>query len=230
MRWTAKRTSRRVLHMLKLYFSPMACSTASRIALDEAGAEAELVEVDPKTKTILASGADFRETNPLGYVPFLEDGALRIAENAAILQHIAAKYPDAALAPTDPQGRAELQRWLSFISTELHKTLFAPLLDPNAPPVVKEYAVAKAESRLAWLDSQLTGRETLLARFSVADAYLVTVLSWTAVLPVTLRPETQRYLDGLRQRPSVARSIRTEYALYIAERARHGRAPSEHHR
>jgi hypothetical protein len=35
---------------MKLYFSPLACSLATRIALYEAGAEATYVEIDPKTK------------------------------------------------------------------------------------------------------------------------------------------------------------------------------------
>lgn len=206
--------------MMKLYFSPMACSAASRIALHEAGAEAELVEVDPRSKTLLADGSDFRAVNPLGYVPFLEDGDVRIAENGAILQYIAARHPDARLAPTDAVGRASLQRWLSFIATELHKSLFMPLLDPKAPPAVKEYALAKGAPRMAWLEEQLAGRDALLDAFSVADAYLVTVLAWTAVVPVTLGPETKRYLDTVRGRPSVARAVREEYALYLAEQAR----------
>ena len=206
--------------MMKLYFSPMACSAATRIALHEARAEAELVEVAPRSKTLLADGSDFRAVNPLGYVPFLEDGDLRIAENGAILQYIAARYPEAKLAPTDDVGRASLQRWLSFIATELHKSLFMPLLDPKAPPAVKEYALAKGTPRMAWLEEQLAGRESLLDAFSVADAYLVTVLTWTAVVPVTLGPETRRYLETVRRRPSVARAVREEHALYLAEQAR----------
>lgn len=86
---------------------------------------------------------------------------------------------------------------------------------------MKEYALAKAGSRLTWLESQLTGCDTLFARFSVADAYLVTVLSWIAAVPVTLGPETQRYLDTLRERPSVARSLCTEYALHAAGSGEH---------
>lgn len=205
---------------MKLYFSPMSCSAASRIALYEAGAEAELVEVSPRSKTLLVDGSDYRAVNPLGYVPFLEHGALRIAENGAILQYIAARYPDAKLAPTDDAGRASLQRWLSFVATELHKALFAPLLDPKAPPAVKEYVLVKGTQRMAWLEEQLAGREWLLDAFSVADAYLVTVLAWTAVVPVTLGPETRRYLEAVRRRPSVARAVREEYALFLAAQAR----------
>ena len=61
---------------MDLYFSPLACSLATRIALYEAGAEANYLEVDPKTKVVQKDGSDFREVNPLGLVPTLrtDDG------------------------------------------------------------------------------------------------------------------------------------------------------------
>src|ERR1700678_1257474 len=92
---------------MELYFSPMACSLASRIALYEAGAkDAAFIEVDPKTKYTL-DGVDYRGVYPLGLVPLLrlDDGAL-LSENAAILQYIAARYPGAELAPRDEVERA----------------------------------------------------------------------------------------------------------------------------
>ena len=62
---------------MDLYFSPLACSLATRIALYEAGAEANYLEVDPKTKVVQKDGSDFRTVNPLGLVPTLrtDDGA-----------------------------------------------------------------------------------------------------------------------------------------------------------
>ena len=50
---------------MELYFSPMACSLASRIALYEAGGDARFIEVDPETKRTL-DGADYLKTYPLG--------------------------------------------------------------------------------------------------------------------------------------------------------------------
>jgi len=103
---------------MDLYFSPLACSLASRIALYEAGAEARFIEVDPKSKRT-PDGADYREIYPVGLVPLLrlDDGSL-LRENAAILQYIAARYPQAELVPADAAERARLQQWLSFIGTE----------------------------------------------------------------------------------------------------------------
>lgn len=210
---------------MKLYFSPLACSAASRIAFYEAGAQVEFVEVDPKTKTTDA-GADFRAINALGLVPalVLDDGAV-LTENAAILQYVAELYPQASLAPRDPFGRARLRQWLSFIGTELHKALYVPLLNRSAPEDVRAYALAKMESRLAWVSSMLEGREYALGAFSVADAYLATVLNWSSVTPVDLAPwpVVRAYHERVRRRPHVARAFGEEMALYERELARHAK-------
>lgn len=209
---------------MKLYFSPLSCSLATRIALYEAGADAELVEVDPKTKTTL-DGSDYRAVHSLGLVPALrmDDGEL-LTENAAILQYVAERFPDAELTPRDSLGRSRLRQWLSFIGTELHKAIYVPLLDKNAPEAVKAYALANAESRLSWLAGRLEGRDFLLERFSVADAYLIAVLNWSAVTPVKLDPwpAITAYAKRVRARPHVARAISEERALYLQELTRHG--------
>jgi glutathione S-transferase len=103
---------------MDVYFSPLSCSMASRIALYEANASARFIEVDPKTKRTL-DGADFLAVNPLGLVPVIRtDDDEVLTENAAILQYIADGVPDAALAPSRGMARSRLQQWLSFIGTE----------------------------------------------------------------------------------------------------------------
>src|ERR1041385_4870813 len=101
---------------MQLYFSPLACSLANRIALYEAGADAGFIEVDPKTKRIVADNSDYLTVCPLGLVPAirLDDGAL-LTENAAILQYVAERFPEANLAPTSGIARTRLQQWLCFI-------------------------------------------------------------------------------------------------------------------
>jgi glutathione S-transferase len=211
---------------MKLYFSPLACSLATRIALYEAGAEATFVEVDPKTKTT-EDGKNFLEVNPLGLVPVLEiePGDL-LTESAAILQFVAACFPQARLAPDGTRERARLQQWLSFIGTELHKGLFVPLLDKKAPPGAGAYSLQKADSRLARLDAHLKDREFLLDHFTVADAFLFTVTNWSAVTPVELKawPSLLAYHTNLQKRPSIARAFAEERTLYMRELGRHSAA------
>jgi glutathione S-transferase len=205
---------------MDVYFAPLACSLATRIALDEAQLPANFHEVDPLTRRTIADGADYRAVHPLGLVPTLRtDGGELLTENAAVLQYVADRAPGAGLAPTDALGRARLQQWLSFIGTELHKGLFAPLFDRHAPEAVKAFALEKGAPRLALLNQHLTGREWLLDGFTVADAFLSTVLNWTAAAPVDLAqyPALAAYLARARKRPSVARAIALELPLYRAE-------------
>jgi glutathione S-transferase len=210
---------------MKLYFSPLACSLATRIALYEAGADAVFEEIDPKTK-LTSSGRDFHEVHPLALVPTLElaDGEV-LSENAAVLQYLARRYPDAQLAPADERGLARLQQWLCFIGTELHKSLFTPLLVKDAGPDAKGYALSLSESRLSWLAGHLQDRQFLLEHFTVADAYLLAILNWSAATPVDLTPwpALVDYQARLRLRPSVDRAFREETALYQHQQARHAR-------
>ena len=71
-----------------------------------------------------------------------DDGDL-LTENAAILQYVAERFPDANLAPTSGIERTRLQQWLCFIGTELHKALFIPLFDKKAPEGTAAYALAQ---------------------------------------------------------------------------------------
>ena len=210
---------------MDLYFSPLACSMATRIALYEAGADATYLEVDPKTKVVLRDGSDFRPVNPLGLVPTLrtDDGVI-LTENAAILQYVADRFPDAHIASESASERSRLHQWLCFIGTELHKGLFVPLLDRKAPADVHAYTLKKYLSRLDYLNSHLEGREFVLDHFSVADAYLATVLNWSMATPMIdfkAYPAVTAYLERMRKRPSIARAMAEEFELYKAEIARH---------
>jgi len=210
---------------MDVYFSPLSCSMAPRISLYESGDSANFLEVDPKTKRLVRDGSDYLAIYPLGMVPSLrtDDGQL-LTENAAILQYVADRRPESGLAPIDPVERTRLHQWLCFIGTELHKALFVPLLDKKTPAEMKSYVLAKYLSRLAYLDNYLTGREFLLDRFTIADAYLATVLNWTQVLPsidMSLYPAVADYLARHRKRASVAKAISEEAVLWRAELARH---------
>ncbi|MGN6284884.1 MAG: glutathione S-transferase N-terminal domain-containing protein [Afipia sp.] len=210
---------------MDLYFSPLACSMATRIALYEAGADAAYLEVDPKTKQVQQDNSDFHAVNPLGLVPTLRtDDGIVLTENAAILQYVAERFPAAGLAATSNLERSRLQQWLCFIGTELHKGLFVTLLDPTASKDVKDYVLKKNLSRLDYLNAYLDGRKFVLDHFSVADAYLATVLNWSQATPMidfNQWPAVKDYLRSMRKHPSVAKAMAEEVVLYQAEQARH---------
>ena len=172
---------------MKLYFATGACSLAVRIVLTEAGMPFDDARVNTKTH-LLADGSDYYAINALGYVPLLElnDGT-RLTEGPAIVQYIADQVPEKNLAPANGTvERAQMQSWLNYIGTELHKG-FAPLFSPTTPADYKPLVIDKLLSRLAWIDTQLAGKHYLMGdAFSVADPYLFNVSNWAALVKVDI--------------------------------------------
>ncbi|MET0532784.1 MAG: glutathione binding-like protein [Steroidobacter sp.] len=211
---------------MNLYFAPMACSLATRIALYEAGAPASFSQVDLKSRQVLSSGQSFSEINRMGQVPALAiDAQTVLTENTAVLQFIARQFPEARLAPTSGVQLARMQQWLGFIGTELHKAIFVPLLDAKASEQIKEYARTKIPLRFAALEEHFAHHEFALDAFSIVDAYLTTILNWCGASGVDLKqwPATHAYHQRMLQRPSIARACGEEMTLYKEELKRHAR-------
>jgi len=128
---------------MDLYFSPLACSMATRIALYEAGGKAGFIQVDLKSKR-LGDGSDFLAVNDMGQVPVLRtDAGELLTENPVVLQYVADRFPGSGLAPREGIERYRLQQWLNFTTSELHKVLFGPLLDNKSSEDAKSYARQK---------------------------------------------------------------------------------------
>lgn len=141
---------------------PGACSLSPHITLHESGLAFEHLLAPTKTHQ-LEDGTDYYTINPLGYVPLLElDDGTRITEGPAIVQYIADQVPAKKLAPANGTvARAQLQAWLNFISTEVHKG-FSPLFNPATPAEYKTMVIDKVLSRLKWVDQQLAGKQYLM--------------------------------------------------------------------
>jgi glutathione S-transferase len=215
---------------MDLYFAPLACSMATRIALYEAGAAMNFVYVDihtnPKTR-LLADGSDYFPINPMGQVPAIrtEAGEL-ITENTVVLQYVADQFPQSQLAPAGGIERYRLLQWLSFIGTELHKATYIPLLDRSSNDGAKAFARQKLPLRLHRLNEHLRGRSFLLEGFTVADAYLFTVLNWSPYAGIDLSgwPAVSAYVQWLAQRPSITRAVTEESELFAQEQRRRASA------
>jgi len=203
--------------MLQLYFSPMACSLASRIALMEAGLDARYHLVHLRTKTVADDDGDFRGVSPKAAVPVLvlENGE-RLTESAAVLQYIADAKPEAGLAPRlgDPD-RYRLQEWLSFIGTEIHKAFLFPTFWYK-----DDGSLAKPRARipqtLAVPSAHLADREFLVGNgFTVADAHLTwaLLLLRPAGVDIAQWPSLSAYLARMQARPAVRDAIATEMEL-----------------
>ncbi|MGX1165047.1 glutathione S-transferase [Bradyrhizobium sp. USDA 372] len=203
--------------MLQLYFSPMACSLASRIALMEAGLEAHYHLVHLRTKQVVDDDSDFRDVAPKGAVPVLvlENGE-RLTECAAVLQYIADLKPERDLAPRPGDiDRYRLQEWLSFIGTEIHKAFLFPTFWYK-----DDGSLAKPRARipqtLSVPSAHLADREFLVGNgFTVADAHLTwaLLLLRPAGVDITQWPSLAAYLERMQERPVVREAIATEMAL-----------------
>ena len=198
---------------MKLYFSPGACSLAVHITLHEAGMTFTPVKAPTRTH-LLEDGTDYYSINPLGYVPLLElNDSTRLTEGPAIVQYIADQVPEKNLAPANGTiARAQMQGWLNFIGTELHKG-FAPLFNPATPADYKPMVIEKLLSRLKWVDEQLAGKQYLMGdAFSVADPYLFNVTNWAPLVKVDISgfANIATYRAHMAQRPAVQTAMRAE--------------------
>jgi glutathione S-transferase len=198
---------------MKLYYAPGACSLSPHIVLREAGLNFELEQVDNKEKKT-KSGQNFWDVNPKGQVPVLElDEGGRLTEGPVIVQYIADKQPGSGLAP--PSGtvdRYRVQEWLNFTTSELHKT-FGPIFRPTTPEEFKTLSKENLGKRFDWLNGQLAGRQYLMGdKFTIADAYLFTVLRWSPRIEIDLArwPNLKAYVDRVAARPKVREALQTE--------------------
>jgi glutathione S-transferase len=201
---------------MKLYFSPGACSLSPHIVARELGIPLQLQKVNTRDKT-MEGGGDYWQVNAKGYVPLLElDNGERLTEGPAIVQYLADQKPEAGLAPKAGSfERYRLQEWLNFTTSEIHKQ-FSPLFRPTTPEDYKPIARENLANRFKWLDKQLAGRDYLMGKqFTVADAYLFTVLRWTVPLKIDLSPwpNVAAYLERVGKRPKVREALQEEGLL-----------------
>ena len=198
---------------MKLYFTPGACSLAPHIGLREAGYQFDLEQVDLATK-MTKSGADYTKVNAKGYVPALQlDNGEVLTEAPVILQYIADQKPDSGLVPkAGTMERYREQEWLNFVTSELHKG-FGALFNPKIPEDYRPMAIERIGTRLDFLAKQLDGKPYLMGeKFTAADAYLFTVLSWAPHLKISLDkwPTLGAYLGRVGARPQVQAALKAE--------------------
>ena len=203
---------------MKFYYSTGTCSTSCHIALEEAGLPFDPVEVSWKRKVNVE---ELEKVNPLGQVPALvTDSGTEITQNVAILEYIGDKKPESKLLPRPgTDERAQVSSWLSFAASDLQKAFF-PILgaarmtsQESAHDDLKNFAVRNIEKYLAHLDRKLDGKEYITGQqFTVADAYLFTVIGWCKWAKIKLAPypNVKAYMKRVSDRPAVKRVLEKE--------------------
>jgi glutathione S-transferase len=198
---------------MRLYYAPGACSLAPHIVAREAGLPLELEKVDLGAgKT--ASGKDYKAINPKGYVPALEldDGEV-LTEVGALIQYLGDRSRAATLMPAPGTfDRYREIEWITFISSEIHKG-YGPLWNPKAADDVKAQTKEKLAGRLGYVEKMLDGRQFLMgSTFTVADAYLFTVVNWSGMVGVDVSgtPKVQEFMKRVGARPKVQEALKAE--------------------
>lgn len=99
----------------------------------------------------------FLALNPLGQVPVLEDGAVVLADSAAILVYLVKRYaPGSRWLPEDPVAAARVQRWLSIAAGEVaYGPGIARLIVARGVPGDLAKASAIADRLLRFMDGHL---------------------------------------------------------------------------
>ena len=198
---------------MKLFYMPGACSLAPHIVARELGLPLDLEKVDTKAQKT-ETGTDYRTVNPKGYVPALrlDDGQV-LTENPVVLQYLADRKPEAKLVP--PPGTLERYRtmeWLSFVTSELHKSIGA-LFDKKMVPETREKTKARIADRLDLVANHLASRSYVAGEsFTIPDAYLFVVLSWSRWVDLDLSrwPVLQQYVARIAARPAVQTALKEE--------------------
>lgn len=207
---------------MRLYYAPGACSLSPHIVAREAGLAVELSKVSFSAEgRTTEHGEDFFQVNPRGgYVPTLrtDDDAV-FTEGAAIIQYLADQAPAAGLVPQ--KGSADHYRlldWITFVSTELHKG-FAPFHRPDSMEAERAYALGRLQNRFAYLEGELAGREYLLGSFTIADAYLYTILRWSPKAGIALSgyPALAAFMQRMEARDGVRTALEEEGLLPHAD-------------
>lgn len=201
---------------MKLFYSPGACSMAVHIALNWVNAEFELEKPDIQSDA-------YASINPMRQIPILilDDGTA-LSQCNAILRFIADKYPEAAIGgEQDAVSQYEINRWLSFVATDLHRShapyFFQPRFiidgDEDEHVRIKQAAENHIGTLLTRCDEWLSGRDYCAGdAVSIADAYAFTVFRWSRKMarPAYDYPNIRLYMDRVKQNPGVALAMQRE--------------------
>lgn len=201
---------------MKLYYTPGACSMAPHIVLRAAGFTFDLEKVNLAKKET-ESGEDYNKINPKGSVPAIQlDDGQTLTEAGVILQYLADQKPESGLAPKlGTMERYRLMEWLNFVTSEVHKP-FGPLFNSDITGEWKENQLNLLSRRFDYLSERLAGKQYLMGdTFTVADAYLFTVLNWCNFIKFDLGPwpTLQEYMVLVAARPEVKETMKAEGLL-----------------
>jgi glutathione S-transferase len=201
--------------MLKLFYAPGSCALAPHIALEEAGATYEAVQVDLRAKD--QRKPDYLAINPKGRVPALVTDKGVLTENPAILAFVAQSFPAARLAPLDDAfAFAQVQAFNSYLCATVH-VAHAHLNrgyrwadDSAAIAAMRKKAPQSIGECFELIEREmLAGPWVMGERYTICDPYLFTVARWLeddGVDPA-LFPKVRDHRQRMSERPAVQAAL-----------------------
>jgi glutathione S-transferase len=205
---------------MKLYYSPKTCALVPLLALEEVGAEFELVSLDFSKEE--QKSAEFLQINPLARVPVLVTDCGSLSEVPAILSFIAKTYPRANLSPADDFATAKLHSFNAFMSSTVHIAIahfVRPYVwadDSSAKAAMQAKAPENYKRLFDIIENRLfTGPWVLGDQFTTADPYLFHFARLLERVRMDLRDYVQihRHFENMNQRPAVRRALEIENEL-----------------
>ena len=208
------------VRLMKLYYTPGACSLAPHIVLEEVGAPFELSRVDLANNQ--QNSTEYLRINPKARVPALTDGDWILTEAPAILRYVAARHPAAGLWPWDPREEARCAEWLNWLSSTIQVAFThvrrAARYASDARAVEDVAVIGKKTCRELWqtVDEKVgEGPWAIGERYSVADPLLLVYWTWGRgpVLSFDMEREFPRWTAHARRiatRSAVQRAFASE--------------------
>lgn len=184
-------------------------SSKTKVVLEEKGIpyrveRVRIGDVWKKTPEVLAK-------NPLGKVPWIDDGDVTVYDSSVINEYLNDRYPDPPLLPADPVARARA-RALENYADEIILSVYAPRIwmpwwSPPEQRNTADMQKARDDLRsraLPFVEERLGHGDYLAGAFSLADVPFMALAMVLQVddMPLDGLPNLSAYLERLRARPS----------------------------
>jgi glutathione S-transferase len=201
---------------MKLYHAPNTRSVRIVWLLEELGLDYELEKLALGDKAMRSP--DYLKVHPLGRVPVLEDGDVRLFESGAIVQYILTKYGEGRMVPDQNTPEfADYLQWLHFaegmvmppVNIVVVETILLPPERKNQTNV--DRATKLLGRMLSAVDQRLADRDYLAGEFSGADIMTgqATIVAASLGADISDKPNVAAYIERLKARPALQKAFAT---------------------
>jgi len=191
---------------MKLYWCPRTRAFRAAWMLEELGRPYERVAIDIRNDAARAD-PDFRVASPMGKVPALVDGAVKLWDSGAICLYLADAYPDAGLGvPIGDPARGAFLQWTLYTNAVIEPAMGEKF--GNRPVNTLQNGYGSFDLMISTLAAGLTPGPWIMGqRFTAPDVLLGSSVHFMDVFKLLPDNATLRaYADRCRARPAFQRT------------------------